>query len=58
MNEKLEVCQGGPQNFCSEQVTIAKRQGTSENKNFEDKSTKTKTNFSVCDVYIYKGSRS
>ena len=25
----------GPQNFCSEQTTIAKRQGVSENENYE-----------------------
>jgi glycerol-3-phosphate O-acyltransferase len=37
-----------PQNFCSEGVTIAARQGTSENKNSEEKPTPSKTNSSSC----------
>ena len=32
-----------PQNYCSERVTIAERQGTSENKNFEVRPTPSKT---------------
>jgi len=32
-----------PQNFCSEQATIAQRQGASENENCEAKPTQTKT---------------
>ena len=35
-----------PQNFCLERVTIAKGQGTSEDKNSEVKPTRSKTNFS------------
>ena len=35
-----------PQNFCLERVTIARRQGTSEDKNSEVKPTRSRTNFS------------
>lgn len=35
MKQKLEICQGDPQNSGSERVTIAERQGASENMNFE-----------------------
>jgi len=42
-----------PQNFCSEQATIAQRQGASENENCEAKPTQTKT-----DSSIYFGIRS
>jgi hypothetical protein len=37
-----------PQNFCSERVTIAERQGTSENKHFEVKPTQSKLQTSSC----------
>ena len=37
-----------PQNFCPERMTIAERQGTSEDNDFEAKSTQSKTNFSSC----------
>jgi hypothetical protein len=37
-----------PQNFYSEQATIAERQGASENENSEVKPTQPKTNFSSC----------
>ncbi len=37
-----------PQNFCSERVTIAQRQGTSENENDEVKLTRSKTDSSSC----------
>ena len=37
-----------PQNFCSEQATIAERQGASENGNYEAKPTRPKANFSRC----------
>ena len=36
------------QNFCLERMTIAERQGMSEDKNFDAKPTQSKTNFSSC----------
>ena len=36
------------QNVCSEQVTLAARQGTSENENSEEKATTPKTDSSGC----------
>jgi DNA polymerase V len=36
------------QNFCLERMTIAERQGVSEDKNFDAKPTQSKTNFSSC----------
>ena len=44
---KLRIYQGDPQNSYSERVTIAERQGASENRNCEDKSTQIKTNFRI-----------
>ena len=38
----------GPQNICSERVTIAERQGASENKDFEANPTQSKTDSSSC----------
>ncbi len=50
--KNLEFGQEGLQNFCSERVTIAERQGTSENKNFEVNLTPPKTDSSGCfDIY-------
>src|SRR5579872_6479708 len=43
----------GLQNFCSERETIAERQGSSENKNFEGNPTKSKTDSS--DYFGIKG---
>jgi len=37
-----------PQNFCSERETIAKRQGSSKNRNFEEMPTPPKTDSSGC----------
>ena len=47
MIQKLGIYQGDPQNSYSERVTIAERQGASENRNCEDKSTQRKTNFRI-----------
>src|SRR5579872_6177865 len=41
-----EFDEKGLQNFCSERETIAERQGSSENKNFEVNPTKSKTDSS------------
>jgi len=43
-----ELDQEAPQNSCPERVTIAERQGSSEDNNFEVKPTQSKTNFSSC----------
>ena len=43
-----EFDQKAPQNSCPERVTIAERQGTSEDNHFEVKPTQSKTNFSSC----------
>ncbi|MBS0615235.1 MAG: hypothetical protein JSR58_01625 [Verrucomicrobia bacterium] len=43
-----ELGKEGPQNFHSEQATIAERQGASEKENFEVKPTLPKTKFSNC----------
>ena len=47
MIRKLGIYQGDPQNSYSERVTIAERQGASENRNCEDTSTQIKTNFRI-----------
>ena len=43
-----EFDQEAPQNFCPERMTIAERQGMSEDNHFEAKPTQSKTNFSSC----------
>jgi hypothetical protein len=45
--KKRKFGKEAPQNFCSEQVTIALSQGASENKNFEEKPTEPKTDSSI-----------
>ncbi|MCB1115087.1 MAG: SDR family oxidoreductase [Chlamydiia bacterium] len=47
MIRKLGIYQEDPENSYSERVTIAERQGASENKNCEDKSTQIKTNLQI-----------
>jgi hypothetical protein len=46
--EKLGIDKEAPQNFRLERMTIAERQGMSEDKNFAAKPTSSKTNFSSC----------
>jgi hypothetical protein len=47
-----------PQNFRSERAIIAGRQGASENENFEEKPTQSKTDPSGCfDIYPFRFKR-
>jgi len=48
--QELGVFQGAPQSLYSERVTIAERQGASQNKNFEVKPTKKKSVFEELDL--------
>jgi len=47
-NWEWEFDEEASQNFCQERETIAERQGSSEDKNYEEKPTWSKTNFSFC----------